>query len=165
MLKHCFELGYRRVEWKCHSLNERSRRSALRMGFKFKGIQESHMIVKDCNRDTAWFRILDHEWPVVKKYLENSLYRNKRWSDAPQSSKYANIFSSDIWVWNQWNGRQMPSRGPGLIKRSKSGTSTEMRSILYWFYVIKAPICNLWVLMLHIRLWLLQNMMLPFKFL
>ncbi len=74
MLKHCFELGYRRVEWKCHSLNERSRRAALRMGFKFEGIQESHMIVKDCNRDTAWFRVLDHEWPVVKKHLEQLLY-------------------------------------------------------------------------------------------
>jgi RimJ/RimL family protein N-acetyltransferase len=77
MLKHCFELGYRRVEWKCHSLNERSRRSALRMGFKFEGIQESHMIVKDSNRDTAWFRILDGEWSAVKKNLENSLYGNK----------------------------------------------------------------------------------------
>lgn len=74
MLKHCFELGYRRIEWKCHSLNERSRRAALRMGFKFEGIQESHMIVKNCNRDTAWFRVLDHEWPVVKKHLEQLLY-------------------------------------------------------------------------------------------
>lgn len=74
MLKHCFELGYRRVEWKCHSLNERSRRAALRMGFKFEGIQENHMIVKDCNRDTAWFRILEHEWPKVKHNLEIFLY-------------------------------------------------------------------------------------------
>lgn len=46
MFKHCFELGYRRVEWKCHSDNERSRKAALRMGFKFEGIQENHMIVK-----------------------------------------------------------------------------------------------------------------------
>lgn len=74
MLKHCFELGYRRVEWKCHSLNERSRRAALRMGFKFECIQESHMIVKDLNRDTAWHRILDHEWPEVKQNLEIFLY-------------------------------------------------------------------------------------------
>lgn len=78
MLKHCFELGYRRVEWKCHSLNDRSRRSALRMGFHFEGIQESHMIVKDCNRDTAWFRILDHEWPDVKQNLEDRLYGDQR---------------------------------------------------------------------------------------
>lgn len=78
MLKNCFELGYRRVEWKCHSLNERSRRAALRMGFKFEGIQESHMIVKNCNRDTAWYRILDHEWPDVKQNLEYMLYEDQR---------------------------------------------------------------------------------------
>ncbi len=70
MLKHCFKLGYRRVEWKCHSHNERSRRAALRMGFKFEGVQDSHMIVKNCNRDTAWFRILENEWPEVKQKLE-----------------------------------------------------------------------------------------------
>lgn len=70
MLKHAFNLGYRRLEWKCHSHNERSRRAALRMGFKFEGIQESHMIAKERNRDTAWFRILDVEWPEVKEKLE-----------------------------------------------------------------------------------------------
>jgi len=74
MLKHCFELGYRRIEWKCHALNERSRRAALRMGFKFEGIQENHMIVKDCNRDTAWFRLLDREWPEMHKNFEAKLY-------------------------------------------------------------------------------------------
>jgi RimJ/RimL family protein N-acetyltransferase len=78
MLKYCFELGYRRVEWKCHSLNERSRRAALRLGFKFEGIQESHMIVKDCNRDTAWFRLLNREWPEVQQNLEKFL-NNLNW--------------------------------------------------------------------------------------
>ena len=73
MLKHLFNLGYRRVEWKCHAHNERSRRAALRMGFKFEGIQESHMIVKDCQRDTAWFRILESEWPAVQQRLEKLL--------------------------------------------------------------------------------------------
>jgi RimJ/RimL family protein N-acetyltransferase len=73
LLKHAFELGYRRLEWKCNSLNERSRRAALRMGFQFEGIQEAHMIVKGSNRDTAWFRILDHEWPDVKVKLETLL--------------------------------------------------------------------------------------------
>jgi RimJ/RimL family protein N-acetyltransferase len=76
MLSHCFDLGYRRVEWKCDSLNERSRRAALRMGFTFEGIQEQHMIVKGLNRDTAWFRILDHEWPAVRSKLESMLYGN-----------------------------------------------------------------------------------------
>ncbi len=69
MLGHAFDLGYRRVEWKCDAFNERSRRSALRMGFQFEGIQEAHYIVKGRNRDTAWFRILDHEWPSVKARL------------------------------------------------------------------------------------------------
>jgi RimJ/RimL family protein N-acetyltransferase len=70
MLKHAFELGYLRVEWKCHAQNERSRRAALRMGFKFEGIQDSHMIAKGRSRDTAWFRLLAHEWSTVKQKLE-----------------------------------------------------------------------------------------------
>ncbi len=74
MLSHCFALGYRRVEWKCDSRNERSRRSALRMGFTFEGIQAYHMIVKGQSRDTAWFRMLDHEWPAVRERLEMMLY-------------------------------------------------------------------------------------------
>lgn len=76
MLAHCFDLGYRRVEWKCDSRNERSQRSALRMGFTFEGIQEQHMIIKGHNRDTAWFRLLDHEWPAVRIKLETMLYGN-----------------------------------------------------------------------------------------
>jgi RimJ/RimL family protein N-acetyltransferase len=76
MLAHCFELGYRRVEWKCDSRNERSRRSALRMGFTFEGIQEQHMIIKGLNRDTAWYRILDSEWPTIRRKLESMLYGN-----------------------------------------------------------------------------------------
>jgi RimJ/RimL family protein N-acetyltransferase len=74
MLGHCFGLGYRRVEWKCDSRNERSQRSALRMGFTFEGIQAYHMIVKGQSRDTAWFRMLDHEWPAVQAKLEGMLY-------------------------------------------------------------------------------------------
>lgn len=74
MLRHAFESGYRRVEWKCDALNERSRRAALRMGFRFEGIQESHLIVKDRNRDTAWFRILDREWAEARVRLEGMLY-------------------------------------------------------------------------------------------
>lgn len=69
MLAHCFQLGYQRVEWKCNSLNERSRSVALRMGFQFEGIQEAHLIVKNRRRDTAWFRILAAEWPALKERL------------------------------------------------------------------------------------------------
>lgn len=73
LLQHIFDLGYRRAEWKCDARNERSRRSAQRIGFTFEGIQESHMIVKGCSRDTAWFRILDAEWPEVKDKLQSLL--------------------------------------------------------------------------------------------
>jgi len=74
LLKHAFDLGYRRLEWKCDSLNERSRRSALRMGFRFEGIQDAHYIIKGRNRDTAWFRLLADEWPAVRLQLEWMLY-------------------------------------------------------------------------------------------
>ncbi|HUG16972.1 MAG TPA: GNAT family protein [Thermomicrobiales bacterium] len=73
MLRHAFDLGYRRVEWKCDALNERSRRAALRMGFQFEGIQDAHFIIKNRNRDTAWYRILDREWAEVKERLERLL--------------------------------------------------------------------------------------------
>lgn len=75
LLKHCFEdLHYRRMEWKCNALNDPSRRAALRLGFTFEGIFRQHMIVKGENRDTAWFALLDHEWPGVKAAMERWLY-------------------------------------------------------------------------------------------
>ena len=75
MLRHAFGLGYRRVEWKCDALNARSRAAALRMGFTFEGIQEAHFIIKGRNRDTAWFRMLDTEWPARQAHLEALLAR------------------------------------------------------------------------------------------
>lgn len=78
MLKHAFSLGYRRLEWKCDSNNGRSRQAALRMGFKFEGIQQNHMIVKGGNRDTAWYRIIDTEWPEIKEKLEKILYQDNK---------------------------------------------------------------------------------------
>ncbi|HEY7615688.1 MAG TPA: GNAT family protein [Terriglobales bacterium] len=67
MARHVFEdLGYRRYEWKCNALNAASRRAALRLGFTFEGIFRQHMIVKGRSRDTAWFSMLDSEWPARK---------------------------------------------------------------------------------------------------
>src|SRR6185503_10438595 len=64
---YAFEtLGYRRYEWKCDSLNAASRRAAERFGFTFEGIFRQHMIRKSVNRDTAWFSMLDGEWPRRK---------------------------------------------------------------------------------------------------
>jgi RimJ/RimL family protein N-acetyltransferase len=76
LLRHAFALGYRRLEWKCNARNERSRQSALRMGFQFEGVQDQHMIIKGRSRDTAWFRILAHEWPSVQTHLEALLSVN-----------------------------------------------------------------------------------------
>jgi RimJ/RimL family protein N-acetyltransferase len=74
MARHAFEdLGYRRYEWKCNALNEPSRRAALRLGFTFEGIFRQHQIVKGQNRDTAWFSMLDSEWPGRKEALERWL--------------------------------------------------------------------------------------------
>jgi RimJ/RimL family protein N-acetyltransferase len=71
MARHVFDdLGYRRYEWKCNALNEPSRRAAQRFGFRFEGIFRQHMVVKDMNRDTAWFAMLDHEWPARKQAFE-----------------------------------------------------------------------------------------------
>lgn len=75
MLREAFDgLGYRRVEWKCDSLNARSRAAALRLGFGFEGIFRNHMIVKNRNRDTAWYAMLDTDWPAVKQNMEHWLY-------------------------------------------------------------------------------------------
>jgi len=65
--RHAFdELGYRRFEWKCNALNARSMAAAERLGFTFEGIFRQHWVVKGRNRDTAWFSILDGEWPALR---------------------------------------------------------------------------------------------------
>jgi len=66
-------LGYRRFEWKCNVLNGPSRRAALRFGFRFEGVFRQHMIVKGQSRDTAWYGMLDHEWPQIKQHVERWL--------------------------------------------------------------------------------------------
>lgn len=68
-----FSLGYRRFEWKCNNLNLPSRRAALRFGFQYEGLFRQHMVVKGRNRDTAWFSILDSEWPVRAQDFERWL--------------------------------------------------------------------------------------------
>jgi len=75
LLSCCFDRwGYRRVEWKCDSLNARSRAAALTLGFAFEGLFRQHMVVKGRNRDTAWFSMLDAEWPAARKALD------RRWA-------------------------------------------------------------------------------------
>ena len=74
LLDHAMtELRYRRMEWKCNALNERSRNAAHRLGFRFEGVFYNHIIFKGQNRDTAWFSILDDEWPEVRERLSGWL--------------------------------------------------------------------------------------------
>ena len=67
LINHAFVLGYRRVEWKCDALNAPSRRAAERLGFRLEGVFRQHRVVQGRNRDTAWFSILDHEWPAIAR--------------------------------------------------------------------------------------------------
>jgi RimJ/RimL family protein N-acetyltransferase len=74
LAKYVFEmLGYRRYEWKCNALNAPSRRAATRYGFTFEGVFRQHFIVKGRNRDTAWYSMLDSEWPARKAAFERWL--------------------------------------------------------------------------------------------
>lgn len=73
MMRHAFDLGYRRYEWKCDSLNAPSRRAAERLGFVYEGTFRQHMVYKGRNRDTAWYSIIDREWPRIRLALETWL--------------------------------------------------------------------------------------------
>jgi RimJ/RimL family protein N-acetyltransferase len=76
MMRRAFELGYRRYEWKCNVLNVPSRAAALRLGFSYEGIFRQARVDKGRNRDTAWYAMIDHEWPALdrafKKWLDPS---------------------------------------------------------------------------------------------
>jgi RimJ/RimL family protein N-acetyltransferase len=82
MMKNAFDkLGNRRYEWKCNNLNLHSKKAAWRLGFKFEGVFRQSFIVKNRNRDTAWFSIIDKEWKQYKKkyksYLKRSNFNEK----------------------------------------------------------------------------------------
>ena len=74
LLTHALDdLGYRRMEWKCNALNAASRAAARRFGFTFEGIFYRHRVFKGQNRDTAWYSILDEEWPAIRAAFETWL--------------------------------------------------------------------------------------------
>lgn len=70
---HAFALGNRRLEWKCNAANQRSMRAAARFGFRYEGLFRQHLVVKGRNRDTAWFAILDGEWPTLQQAFQRWL--------------------------------------------------------------------------------------------
>ena len=86
-MQYAFDgLGYRRYEWKCNNRNEPSKRAAERFGFTFEGVFRQHMVVKGENRDTAWYSIIDKEWPALKRayrgMARSRQFRRRRQSEA-----------------------------------------------------------------------------------
>ncbi|AIG03834.1 GNAT family acetyltransferase [Pseudomonas fluorescens] len=86
LARHAFELGYRRLEWKCNNANARSKYAAERLGFSFEGVFRQHMVVKGQNRDTAWYSILDGEWPMVGAGFEAWLSEANQTTDGQVKS-------------------------------------------------------------------------------
>ena len=85
LMRYAFdELGYRRFEWKCDSLNEPSQRAAQRLGFVYEGRFRNHMVTKGRNRDTDWFSVTDTEWPAVRAAHEKWLHPSNFGSDGCQ---------------------------------------------------------------------------------
>ena len=92
MIRHCLDdLGYRRMEWKCHAMNAASRRAARRFGFTFEGIFYQNVIVKGRNRDTAWYSILDGEWPAIRTNFETWLSPDNFDEQGNQRRSLANL--------------------------------------------------------------------------
>lgn len=92
MARHVFDnLGYRRYEWKCHNENEASKATAKRYGFVFEGVFRQHMISKGANRDTAWFSMIDGEWPLIRKAFETWLSPDNFDADGVQKRKLEDI--------------------------------------------------------------------------
>lgn len=73
MMERAFGLGYRRYEWKCNALNDASRNAALRLGFSFEGVFRQARVIKGRNRDTAWFSVIDQDWPELRGNFRNWL--------------------------------------------------------------------------------------------
>jgi RimJ/RimL family protein N-acetyltransferase len=94
LARYAFEtLGYRRYEWKCNALNAPSRRAALRYGFVFEGILRQHMIAKGRNRDTAYFSMLDSEWPARKTAFERWLAPENFDADGKQRASLGELIT------------------------------------------------------------------------
>lgn len=92
MAKHVFEdLDYRRYEWKCHNENEPSKVTAKRYGFSFEGVFRQHLISRGQNRDTAWFSMIDSEWPVIGKAFEAWLAPENFDADGKQKRKLEDL--------------------------------------------------------------------------
>ncbi|SMX31801.1 GNAT family N-acetyltransferase [Actibacterium lipolyticum] len=91
MMRWAFEAGYRRYEWKCNALNIQSRRAAQRLGFSYEGVFRQATVVKGRNRDTAWFAVIDKEWPALKEAFEAWLAPSNFDADRKQIERLADL--------------------------------------------------------------------------
>lgn len=92
MARHVFEvLDYRRYEWKCHNENEPSKVTATRLGFQFEGVFRQHIVAKGMNRDTAWFSMIDSEWPERKRAFEAWLDSSNFEPDGRQKKRLEDV--------------------------------------------------------------------------
>ncbi|WP_375174856.1 GNAT family N-acetyltransferase [Pseudooceanicola sp.] len=91
MMQWAFDAGYRRYEWKCDALNRPSRRAAQRFGFSYEGIFRQATVVKGRNRDTAWFAVIDSDWPALKEAYEVWLSPENFDGDGRQKESLADL--------------------------------------------------------------------------
>ncbi len=96
MIAHAFALGYRRLEWKCDALNAPSRSAALRLGFTFEGIFRQASVVKGRNRDTAWYAIIDKEWPALDAAFRQWLAPSNFDSEGRQRTRLSALTASVV---------------------------------------------------------------------
>ena len=95
MISHAMDnLGYRRMQWKCNAMNAKSRMAAGRLGFRFEGVHFNHLIVKGQNRDTAWYSILDHEWPKLRGAYETWLSDDNFNADGVQETSLSDLIEA-----------------------------------------------------------------------
>jgi RimJ/RimL family protein N-acetyltransferase len=90
------ELGYRRYEWKCDSLNAPSRAAALRLGFQYEGLFRQAIVYKGRNRDTCWFSIIDSEWPRLKRAYERWLAPDNFNDEGKQRHSLGELIKAEI---------------------------------------------------------------------
>ena len=94
LIRECFRLGYRRVEWKCDALNHPSRAAAQRLGFCFEGVFRQALVYKGRNRDTAWYSIVDREWRALETVFTLWLSPQNFSSDGIQSQRLTSLISA-----------------------------------------------------------------------
>jgi len=97
MARYVFEnLDYRRYEWKCHNENGPSKITAVRLGFQFEGVFRQHIVSKGANRDTAWFSMIDSEWPALKKAFETWLDPSNFELDGRQKRRLEDVREAQV---------------------------------------------------------------------